>query len=94
MSTQATRDPSKVQKTIIKGGGIGIFITWIISQFFPGTDPLTQGAVTTAGITIFGAIGKELRNYVHSFEAGGDREGLDSQSLSVSLMRVLGDIFI
>jgi hypothetical protein len=91
---ETTRDPSHVGKTVGKGAGIGIFITFIISQFFPGTDPVTQGVVTTFGITISGAIGKEIRNYVHSFEAGGVREGLDKQSFLVSFMRVLGDIFI
>jgi hypothetical protein len=91
---KTTRDPSKVSKTIAKGGLIGIIVTWIISQFFPGTDPMTQGAITTCAIVVGGAVGKECRNYVYSFEEGGDREGLEKNGLGVSVFRVLGDLFI
>lgn len=91
---QVTRDPSSVLKVTSKAGLIGAVITFIISQFFPGMDAITQGTVTTMGITLGGAVGKQIRNHVHSYEVGGDREGLGKNGLFVSFLRVLGDIFI
>jgi hypothetical protein len=91
---QVTRDPSSVAKVTTKGLGLGAFITFIIAQFFPGMDAITQGTVTTMGITVGGAVGKQIRNHVHTYDVGGDREGLNGNSILVSFLRVLADIFI
>lgn len=83
---EPTRDPSSSAKSLLKTGGLGAFITLLITMFWPEIDVVPQGAITVIGTGIGQSVGKEIRN----FTFGKEKE----MSILLSFLRVLGKFLI
>lgn len=88
----ATRNPTGTGKSAFKLGGAVSVVGLGIGYLWPQIEMMDQQLITGAVITVSGFIGKEVRNYQHTFSSGQKRAGQLQNGLAEGVLNLLGNV--
>lgn len=90
--TKSNRDPSSAPVNAARVGGMVGLIGLSLAHFYPSMEMTEQQLITGAIVAVSGYLGKEFRNYQHTFMPGEKRAEMIQSGLAEVVLGFLGRV--